>query len=61
MEQLGSDHLRKSLKIVFVGYNPSLRSGNRHHFANATNRFWKVLIWLRAYAPEYKPQEDALY
>lgn len=38
------DHLRPGLRIVFVGYNPSLRSGMvGHHYANPNNRFWRVL------------------
>lgn len=61
MEQPVADHLRKCLNIVFVGYNPSLRSGETgHHFANATNRFWKVLYLAGLTPREYKPQEDAL-
>ncbi len=61
MKQPVPDHLRKSLKIIFVGYNPSLRSGETgHHYANATNRFWKVLYLAGLTPREYKPQEDAL-
>lgn len=61
MEQPVPDYLRESLKIVFVGYNPSLRSGETgHHYANATNRFWKVLYLAGLTPREYKPQEDAL-
>ena len=38
------DHLQKNLKVLFVGYNPSLRSGETgHHYANPNNRFWRVL------------------
>ncbi|WP_096154849.1 MULTISPECIES: G/U mismatch-specific DNA glycosylase [Bacillus] len=38
------DHLKHNLNILFVGFNPSIRSGETgHHFANPTNRFWKVL------------------
>lgn len=38
------DHLVKGLKIVFVGFNPSIMSGETgHHYANPNNRFWKIL------------------
>jgi double-stranded uracil-DNA glycosylase len=38
------DHLRENLKILFVGFNPSIRSSETgHHFANPNNRFWKIL------------------
>ncbi len=53
------DHLRPGLKIVFVGYNPSLRSGETgHHFANANNRFWKVLHLAGLTPRQYQPEED---
>ncbi len=38
------DHLEKNLDILFIGFNPSVMSGETgHHFANPTNRFWKIL------------------
>ncbi|HZG56563.1 mismatch-specific DNA-glycosylase [Paenibacillus sp.] len=38
------DHLGPGLDIVFVGYNPSIRSSRTgHHYANPSNRFWKML------------------
>jgi TDG/mug DNA glycosylase family protein len=38
------DHLKTDLKILFVGFNPSLRSGESgHHYANPNNRFWTIL------------------
>jgi TDG/mug DNA glycosylase family protein len=38
------DHLAANLKIVFIGFNPSIRSGETgHHFSNPNNRFWKIL------------------
>jgi len=51
------DFLRPGLKIVFVGFNPGIRSGETgHHFANPSNRFWKILyeagLTPRKYAPE---------
>ncbi|WP_138419814.1 G/U mismatch-specific DNA glycosylase [Aquibacillus sediminis] len=38
------DHLTKNLKLLFVGFNPSIRSAETgHHYANPNNRFWKIL------------------
>ncbi|MEI5909321.1 mismatch-specific DNA-glycosylase [Bacillus spongiae] len=38
------DHLQPNLKIVFIGYNPSVRSSEQgHHYAHPSNRFWKIL------------------
>lgn len=39
-----ADHLASRLDIVFVGYNPSIRSSRTgHHYANPSNRFWKMV------------------
>ncbi|ERJ11365.1 G/U mismatch-specific DNA glycosylase [Haloplasma contractile] len=39
-----NDHLKRNLNILFVGYNPSLRSAETgYHYANPSNRFWKIL------------------
>ena len=39
------DHLANNLQILFVGFNPSIRSAETgHHFANPNNRFWKILF-----------------
>lgn len=38
------DHLQKGLKVLFVGFNPSVRSSETgHHYANPNNRFWKII------------------
>ncbi|MGX6444246.1 G/U mismatch-specific DNA glycosylase [Neobacillus sp. K501] len=43
--KLVNDHLKANLKILFVGFNPSIRSSEMgHHFANPNNRFWKILF-----------------
>jgi len=61
MDQPVPDYLRPSLNILFVGYNPSLLSGETgHHYANPTNRFWKILHLAGLTPREYKPQEDCL-
>ncbi len=39
-----SDRVKENLKILFVGFNPSIRSSETgHHFANPNNRFWRIL------------------
>ncbi|MDQ0193916.1 mismatch-specific DNA-glycosylase [Paenibacillus wynnii] len=38
------DHLEQGLQIVFIGFNPSIRSGEvGHHYANPRNNFWRIL------------------
>ncbi|AIQ56419.1 mismatch-specific DNA-glycosylase [Paenibacillus borealis] len=38
------DHLDHGLQIVFIGFNPSIRSGELgHHYANPRNNFWRIL------------------
>lgn len=38
------DHLEHGLSVVFIGFNPSLRSGETgHHYANPRNNFWRIL------------------
>ncbi|OCT10670.1 mismatch-specific DNA-glycosylase [Paenibacillus pectinilyticus] len=54
-----SDHIRKDLQILFVGYNPSIRSGQTgHHYANPNNRFYRILFQAGITPRLYKPQED---
>src|SRR5262245_42076187 len=39
------DHLQLGARVLFVGINPGLRSAAvGHHFAGASNRFWKLLF-----------------
>ena len=54
---MARDLLAPGLKLLFCGYNPSLRSGHTgRHYAHPGNRFWRVLyeagITDRLYAPE---------
>lgn len=54
---MARDLLKPDLKLLFCGYNPSLRSGHTgNHYAHPGNRFWRVLhaagITERLYAPE---------
>ncbi|MCM3042839.1 mismatch-specific DNA-glycosylase [Paenibacillus motobuensis] len=38
------DHLRTGLSVVFIGFNPSPKSGEvGHHYANPRNNFWRIL------------------
>jgi len=54
------DHLSEDLKILFVGFNPSLRSGEvGHHYANPNNRFWKILFEAGLTPRKYEAIEDA--
>ncbi|MEH7119309.1 G/U mismatch-specific DNA glycosylase [Neobacillus vireti] len=54
------DHLAKDLKILFVGFNPSIRSSELgHHYANPNNRFWKILFEAGITPRKYEATEDA--
>jgi TDG/mug DNA glycosylase family protein len=54
-----TDLLRPGLKLVFCGYNPSLRSGHTgHHYAHPGNRFWRVLFAAGITERLYSPEED---
>lgn len=54
-----SDHMAEGLQILFVGYNPSIRSGETgHHYANPNNRFYRILLQAGLTPRLYKPQED---
>lgn len=52
--------LRPGLRLLFCGYNPSLRSGDTgYHYAHPGNRFWRVLHAAEITARLYAPEEDA--
>lgn len=54
-----SDHLKKGLAILFVGFNPSIRSSETgHHFANPNNRFWTILHQSGITPRKYNSEED---
>jgi TDG/mug DNA glycosylase family protein len=54
------DHLRMDLQILFIGYNPSIRSAETgHHYANPTNRFWKVIFLAGLTPKQYLPEEGS--
>lgn len=55
-----TERLRSGLRIIFVGFNPSLTSHERgFNYAGRNNRFYKVLfesgLTHRLYAPEESP------
>ena len=53
------DSIAPGLSILFIGYNPSLRSGELgHHYAGRGNRFWKLLHDAGLTPRLYKPDED---
>jgi double-stranded uracil-DNA glycosylase len=53
------DHLQIDLRILFIGYNPSIRSGETgHHYANPSNRFYRILYQSGLTPRLYKPEED---
>lgn len=54
-----SDHLRENLDVIFVGFNPSIRSSETgHHYANPNNRFWKILFEAGITPRKYDSPED---
>lgn len=54
------DHIQKGLRILFIGFNPSIRSSETgHHYANPTNRFWTILYKAGLTDRKYTPKEDA--
>lgn len=53
------DSVRPGLQILFIGYNPSLRSGEMgHNYAGRGNRFWKLLFDAGLTERLMKPAED---
>lgn len=54
------DHLQEDLKILFVGFNPSIRSSETgFHYANPNNRFWKILYEAELTPRKYLPKENS--
>jgi double-stranded uracil-DNA glycosylase len=54
-----ADHLKEKLIVVFIGFNPSIRSGQvGHHYANPNNRFWRILHESGLTSRKYTPSED---
>lgn len=46
------DRIAPGVRVLFIGINPGVRSAETgHHFAGASNRFWK-LLWESGLVPE---------
>ena len=57
-----SDHIKEGLKILFVGFNPSIRSSETGtHFANPNNRFWRILHEAGITPRKYAAAEDIFF
>jgi double-stranded uracil-DNA glycosylase len=55
------DVISTSLNVVFCGINPGMRSAAvRLHFANRSNRFWRVLHLAGFTARQLEPEEGCL-
>jgi TDG/mug DNA glycosylase family protein len=53
------DRVKENLKILFVGFNPSIRSSETgHHFANPNNRFWRILYEAGLTPRKFAASED---
>jgi double-stranded uracil-DNA glycosylase len=53
------DHICEGLEILFVGFNPSIRSSRTgHHYANPSNRFWRIIHMAGLTPRLYAPDED---
>lgn len=47
------------LRILFIGFNPGLRSAQTgHHFAGLSNRFWRLLYDADLTKHKLTPEED---
>lgn len=53
------DVIAPGLTILFIGFNPGIRSAETsHHFAGPSNRFWKLLAESGLTPRRYRPEED---
>jgi TDG/mug DNA glycosylase family protein len=53
------DCIRRPVRVLFVGINPGIRSSQTgHHFAGASNRFWKLLCESRLVPEPIGYQDD---
>ncbi|MDQ0268463.1 mismatch-specific DNA-glycosylase [Cytobacillus purgationiresistens] len=56
-----NDHLVQYLDVVFIGFNPSIKSSETgYHYANKNNRFWKILHESGLTPRKYSAEENAL-
>lgn len=55
------DYLQEDLDIIFVGFNPGIRSGKLgHHYAGHSNLFWRLLAEAGFTAREFEAEEEAV-
>ncbi|MFP7168712.1 mismatch-specific DNA-glycosylase [Terribacillus sp. 7520-G] len=53
------DHIDKGLRLLFIGFNPSVRSAETgHHYANRNNRFWNILYQAGITERKFEAFED---
>ncbi len=53
------DIIKPNLKILFIGYNPGIKSASAgHHYAGSSNRFWKLLFDSGLTGSIIKPEND---
>lgn len=54
-----NDIISSNLDVLFIGFNPSIKSSETgHHFANRNNRFWKILHESGLTPDKYLPEQD---
>ncbi|QVY59825.1 G/U mismatch-specific DNA glycosylase [Cytobacillus gottheilii] len=54
-----NDIISPDLDVLFIGFNPSIKSSETgHHFANRSNRFWKILHESGLTPYQYLPEQD---
>jgi TDG/mug DNA glycosylase family protein len=53
------DIIKEGLDVLFIGYNPGLKSAQEgHHYAGKSNRFWKLLFEAGLTPRKFHPHED---
>lgn len=53
------DIISENLGILFVGFNPGMKSAQQgHHYAGASNRFWRLLYESGLTDRKLSPEED---
>lgn len=59
MEPHLPDIIDYGLKVIFIGFNPGMTSARTgHHYAGASNRFWKLLFESGLTPHRIGPEED---
>lgn len=56
---LVTERIKENLDILFVGFNPSIRSAQTgYNYANPTNRFWRIIHEAGLTSRKYSPDEN---